>query len=247
MIKTHNTGQFLIKMDIQNMQKHLKSQKRGKQVKIGFSSICFEHWVLLHYEKNKSPFSKSQDIINYLDSSDHYPEYEKATQIYHKLKNKIDRAMENAAWLRHKMENELKQNGGKIYKINPYTDVDKLVSILIGYNQKIVWGRIGEFTSIEGLCIKIEKYEKRQKNITLRVVMKNSHKLYTHIENNKSRNFYLIDNNKKRFDPTIKKTVIIANNETKNFELIFPKLIESDRAILNFKFKNYVLLVKLEG
>jgi hypothetical protein len=245
-----NDAQYWAVFDKNGYTKHAEafeiSKKRGNEIHIGFSSISFEHWVLLHYEKNGTPFLTSKDIMDYLYSSDFYPEYKKATVIYHNLKDKIDRAMENAAWLRHKMEYELKQNGGEIYKVNPYTNIDKLVSILIGYNQEIIWGRMGKFTPIEGLCIKIEESEERQNDLILRIVMKNNHKSHTHIENNESKNFYLTDNKKRRFDSTIEETVIIANNETKNFELIFPKLDGSNDTILNFKFKRYVLLVKLE-
>lgn len=248
--KDDKDAQYWAVFDRNGYTKHAEafkvSKKRGKEIDIAFSSICFEHWVLLHYEKNSTPFSKCKNVIDYLDSSGLYPDYEKATVIYHNLKNKIDRAMENAAWLRHKMEYELKQNGGEIYKVNPYTNIDKLVSILIGYNQEIIWGRMGEFSSIEGLCIKIEECEERQNDLILRIVMKNSHKSHTHIENNESKNFYLTDNKKRRSDSTIEETVIIANNETKNFELIFPKVDRSNDTILNFKFKRYVLLVRLE-
>ena len=75
--------------------------------------------------------------------------------------------------------------------------------------------------------------------------MRNNHKSYTHLENNNSQNFYLTDNKGKRFDFIIEKAVIIAENETKNFELIFPKSAVSNDTKLNFQFKNYILFVEL--
>lgn len=32
----------------------------GKKVQIGFTSRSFEHWLLLHFEKNKTPFTSSE-------------------------------------------------------------------------------------------------------------------------------------------------------------------------------------------
>jgi len=248
--KDDKDGQYWAVFDKNGYKKHedafKNAQKRRKKVHIAFSSISFEHWILLHYEKNRTPFPKSQNVIDYLDDRAYYPDYQKAKSvIYPKIKDKVKNAIENAAWLRHNMQNELKQNGGKIYEVNPYTDMDRLVSVLLNYNQKIIWGKIGEFASLEGLYIKIEKYEERQNDLLVEIVMRNNHKSYTHLENNNSQNFYLTDNKEQRFDFTIQKAVIIAKNETKNFELIFPKSAASNDTKLNFQFKNYILFVEL--
>ena len=43
------------------------AQKHG--IKLGFSSIAFEHWILLHYEQNRTAFPKSQKVIDYLEQA----------------------------------------------------------------------------------------------------------------------------------------------------------------------------------
>jgi len=221
------------------------AQKRGKKVNIAFSSICFEHWILLHYEQNKTPFPKCKDVIDHLDNPAYYPGYEKPIVTYHNLKDKTERAIKNAAWLRYNMQDELKQNDGKIYKINPYTDVDKLISILISYDREIIWGKIGEFVLFEDLRIKFEKCEEHHNDLSVGIIIENNTS-NTYIENNNTKNFYLTDNTGQHFNFILKESVIIANGETKKFELIFPESAASNDAILNFQFKNYVLLVKLE-
>ncbi|MEM7657786.1 MAG: RloB family protein [Bacteroidota bacterium] len=35
----------------------------GKRVQLAFSSIAFEHWVLLHFERNQHAFAKSSEVI----------------------------------------------------------------------------------------------------------------------------------------------------------------------------------------
>ncbi len=122
----------------------------GKTVNIAFSSIAFEHWFLLHFEKNQTPFLKSacrikQNYFNcgtgefpedcygakclagYLKINQYLPNYIKsgATTNFKLLLQNQQIAFENAAWLRFKMP--LNQ---PIYELNPYTTVDKLVKSL---------------------------------------------------------------------------------------------------------------------
>src|SRR6186713_2987315 len=70
----------------------------GKRVHIAFSSIAFEHWVLLHFEKSNRAFVKSAAIVQLLHDSGYFPEYEKKAYIdtYSFLKDLTLQAMENA-------------------------------------------------------------------------------------------------------------------------------------------------------
>jgi len=77
----------------------------GKFVHIAFSSIAFELWVLLHFEKSNTAFAKSAGIVQLLRDRSHFPGYEKKAYIdtYSFLKNRTLQAMENAAWLRNEL------------------------------------------------------------------------------------------------------------------------------------------------
>jgi hypothetical protein len=66
------------------------------------------------------------------------------------LKERLEIAMINAAWLRY-LENS------PIYERNPYTDVDRLVSRLLEINKEYVWVRLGEEFKYNGATIWIEK------------------------------------------------------------------------------------------
>jgi hypothetical protein len=125
-------------------------------VKIGFSSIAFEHWVLLHFERCKQPFAKSQDIIQdkLTGGPGFFPAYAKKAHvdIYDGMSHNTHVAVENAAWLRHQQKPELSTK--KIYEVNPYTDLDILVARLLGMNT-VRWTGVGEKITVEQISLSI--------------------------------------------------------------------------------------------
>ena len=95
------------------------AQKHG--IKLGFSSIAFEHWILLHYEQNRTAFPKSQNVINYLREKKYFTGYSKKADIsiYPRLKDRTKTAIENAAWLRMEMAKNRADCDDIIYELNP--------------------------------------------------------------------------------------------------------------------------------
>jgi hypothetical protein len=97
--------------------------------KIALSVICFEYWVLLHFEKTKRPFKKCAEIISYIRKK-HHPEYLKKENAYYELKDNVNIAIENGRWI--VMQNQIDINrGAKIYELSAYTDVHLLVESLL--------------------------------------------------------------------------------------------------------------------
>jgi hypothetical protein len=109
-----------------------KAQAEG--IHIAFSSIAFEHWVLLHYEQNLTPYAKSQALIDakLAGGATYFPAYAKSktTDPYTVLQARTDIAIRNATWLRWKQGALLYKN--PIYDLNPITTVDYLVGRLLG-------------------------------------------------------------------------------------------------------------------
>ncbi|NOU16054.1 MAG: RloB domain-containing protein [Bacteroidales bacterium] len=132
----------------------------NKKVQIGFTSRSFEHWILLHFEKNKSPFKSSECKNNKgipldcnsengckgLDCLSGYIRVNTPLKNYKKSNSSEDllsmmnillkpenlkRAFENAKWLREEIKNDPNLKSKKCYELNPYTDVDILVKKLI--------------------------------------------------------------------------------------------------------------------
>lgn len=128
----------------------------GLKTNIAFSSRSFEHWILLHFEKNKHPFKltvckddKNQVIgcnentgckgkeclVGYIRSR-HYPSIQKSYDEFELQKfmvilyDRIDNALENALWLKDQNA-ENRESGQQIYELTPYTDVDDLVKSIL--------------------------------------------------------------------------------------------------------------------
>lgn len=149
-------------------------------VHIAFSSVSFEHWVLLHFEKNEHPFEKSECK----DAKKHYLEcgtnkheadcqgercvgghirrqkyiadYDKSSgNLYNQISGRGQIAFENAAWLRHQKQSEIEANKGKFYSINPYSDVDILLKRLFKVNEDIVWGNLDETVVFSRFSLRI--------------------------------------------------------------------------------------------
>ena len=134
---------------------------KSKVVNIAFSSVAFEHWILLHYEQNSHPFQKpkcrrggeyfecgslthpddchgERCICGYLTVKGYNPEEcdRKTFSFFHHF-TRLHKAFANAVWLRK--FNERANNNIPIYNLNPYTDIDKLIFKLININSEFVW------------------------------------------------------------------------------------------------------------
>lgn len=153
---------------------------------IAFSSISFEGWILAHFERNPKAFLRSQCkdddghpidcennklqgccgqecLASYLRLKDYIEKYDKdGSRLFVSLKERLETAMINAAWLRH-------LESSPIYERNPYTDVDRLVSRLTGLEKEYAWIRLGEEFKFKGVTISVEK-----ENDEVRIKSKNT-------------------------------------------------------------------------
>lgn len=93
------------------------------------SNPCFEVWYLLHYEYSTRSYINADAVIRELKK--HFPGYEKTSDMYPVLKGNMDEAIANAEKLEeyHKVEEHMHPDTA----CNPYTDVHKVVNVLIDY------------------------------------------------------------------------------------------------------------------
>lgn len=107
--------------------KHPEAFNKAKdnEIRIAFSSISFEYWILLHFKYTTRPFSNADEIIRYLKKNG-YNDYDKSDKnIFDRIKNKTTAAVEHAQRAR---KSQLDVNPkSKIYEMNPYTNVDELL------------------------------------------------------------------------------------------------------------------------
>ncbi len=145
------------------------------KVNIAFSSIAFEQWVLLHFERSNIDYKKAGNIIIHLRKAKFVPNYSKKAKLnlYSILKDKTITAFENSAWLLSSMSNQINEKHGKIYNINPYTDVDKLVKKLLNYNEEIKWQSINNVIDFKNFFCQVIKLQKEKNKIYLTVEINN--------------------------------------------------------------------------
>lgn len=153
---------------------------------IAFSSISFEEWIISHFERNPKAFFRSQCkdetgqsikcesnptqgcrgvecLASYLRSQGYIEDYDKdGSGLFLSLKDRLETAMINAAWLRH-------LDDRPVYERNPYTDVDKLVARLLEIGNEYQWVRIGESFVYNGSNIIIEHIDD-----TVRIIVQDS-------------------------------------------------------------------------
>jgi hypothetical protein len=127
------------------------------EVNIAFSSIAFEMWILLHFEKNNTKSKKSAEIIetHFTMNNKYLIDYNKSGDfnVYPLLAEKMEVAYRNAVWLRSFAESDV------IHDINPYTNVDRLVKYLFLNEFEYIYMSIGVTTEISGFTITFVQVE----------------------------------------------------------------------------------------
>jgi len=102
---------------------------RDNKINVGLSVVCFEFWILLHFEKTTKSFTKCDDVISYIKKK-YIPNYDKKINYYDLLNEKIAVAINNAEWLEKQVSSDM-ENGVKIQDLPSFTNVHLLVNKLI--------------------------------------------------------------------------------------------------------------------
>jgi hypothetical protein len=156
----------------------------GKFVHIAFSSVAFEHWILLHFERNIFAFTKSEckdQNGRYLDcgTGNHASDCMGRRCIAGHLRTKTyiegstKKSSEGSQLLfkkllepstRHKayenaswLRHNVPHDPTQPYLVNPYTNVDYLLKRLLGEEDfSIEWATCGELKTWQSLSILID-------------------------------------------------------------------------------------------
>lgn len=92
-------------------------------IKIAFSNVCFEFWILLHFQRTSRQFQNCDALVNFIQN-EHDPNYAKSNDHFYRLKDKIPTAIENAKWLN---ETYWQSDNRPAWERNPYTDVYQIL------------------------------------------------------------------------------------------------------------------------
>lgn len=88
---------------------------------MAYSSMCIEHWFILHIENCGRSFQDGSEALRFLKVK--WPEYHKTKlKHYEILKDKLDTAIDRAKRLRRNVQTDLPK-----HQRNPYFTIDKLI------------------------------------------------------------------------------------------------------------------------
>lgn len=86
-----------------------------------YSSMCIEHWFILHFENCGRSFQDGTEALRFLKTK--WPEYHKTKlKHYEILKDELDTAIDRAKTLRRNVQTNLPK-----HQRNPYFTIDKLI------------------------------------------------------------------------------------------------------------------------
>ena len=236
--------------DQQNEQA-LKLASKSK-IKVAFSSISFEEWILLHFEKSTTAFKRSDCesrgqvcacngticALTYIRQN-HYPTYVKGkAKLYDELSNKRDTALENAAWLKYQ-----NLQIANYHLLNPYTDVDNLVAQLFELPLIHYVGTNKPFT-FEGIDFCVTNHSVANNIVTVSIqTINNSNK--TFIFNNIQQNIKLLDTNDKQLTYTIPQATTINTGDNRTIDIQFTIDVNYQISKLKFQATNECVYVEL--
>jgi len=95
-------------------------QKEG--FKMAYSSMCIEHWFILHFENCGKAFLNGEEALRYLKTL--WPEYHK-TKInhYQVIEERLNEAINRAKILKKNLPKEIEN-----YRKNPFFTIDELIA-----------------------------------------------------------------------------------------------------------------------
>lgn len=129
-----------------NFDKSYFSENNLSKIKVAYSSIAFEYWLLLHFEQNKTAFYNSQEIVTYLQRKQYFLTNENKENNYYKgwwLFDNKDKITDfwNLAKEKATINNlvvfatyclpEKQKKSIHDYEINPYSDIFYLLQSLL--------------------------------------------------------------------------------------------------------------------
>lgn len=117
-----------IVVDRDGYTKHPESFDRAysTEINVSFSSVCFEFWILLHFEYTSAAFPNCDSVIRRL--KEFIPDYEKSCNYYELLRKNTNIAIQRGEQI---IKHWQYTGKGKRWEYNPYTDVGILVDYLL--------------------------------------------------------------------------------------------------------------------
>ncbi len=110
---------------------HAKARQNAKRngIHIAFSNVCFEVWLLLHFEKTAKAYVSYNDLRKQSSLRKHIPGYEKGAK-HAFTKEQIATARANAKKMNMQTKAGADPSWSEPFQWNPYTDVYTLLDAI---------------------------------------------------------------------------------------------------------------------
>ncbi|EEG06917.1 RloB family protein [Pseudogulbenkiania ferrooxidans] len=117
---------------------HAEASQKAKSngINIAISNVCFELWLLLHFQENGSPYSSYADLISNSKLKEHLKEkgiheYDKANaSIFDSVKGGLDSARKAAKKMNAQTLESADPQRTKPYQLNPFTEIHLLLDAI---------------------------------------------------------------------------------------------------------------------
>jgi hypothetical protein len=144
-------------------------------------------------------------------------------------------ALENAAWLRYKMQTALHAAQGKLYLLNPYTTMDNLLKSILNITENYHFAPLGSAVTTKKYTVKIDFFQ-QYTSITF---SNHSKTMFVFTNENINKIIYL-----SHYQLLIlKNSIEIKPNETQTFNVHFQKPISVSK--LYFRLDNDIWIFEL--
>jgi len=110
-------------------------QKAGGKVQIALSNVCFEVWLLLHFQSTCGAHDSCDDLLRRSRLKEHIPGYDKANRREYSSEE-IARARKNAERVNESTKCGANPDWTQPHQWNPYTDVHKLLDAIDEFGKK---------------------------------------------------------------------------------------------------------------
>lgn len=151
----------LVETDNQTLNK--AEQKNLDRIKIAYSAISFEHWLLLHFEYNTTAFYNSKEYLYYFDNKGYFGtiaqdgnftnKFKKGYYLYDqrkRLKSFFECceniAIYNSLQLCETYARSQIARGFRYFEVNPYCNIHHLIGALID----VEFLRMDEYNTVNG-------------------------------------------------------------------------------------------------
>ncbi|MEA3544220.1 MAG: RloB family protein [Thermodesulfobacteriota bacterium] len=114
-----------------------RTKAKAAGVNIAFSNVCFEVWILLHFQTNVATYSSYSDLLKQSSLKTHIKDYDKGKKRLF-TETEISTARRNAEALNKRTKVGADPAWRHPYQWNPYTDVYKLLDAIDGFGRKYI-------------------------------------------------------------------------------------------------------------